>query len=58
MRLCARLEMLGVFPYLLPELTTMKGVEQSAPHVHDVWEHTLSVMQNLESILSALAPSS
>ena len=51
------LEMLGVFPYLLPELTTMKGVEQSAPHVHDVWEHTLSVMQNLESILSALAPS-
>jgi len=57
MRLCGALEMLGVFPYLLPELTTMKGVEQSAPHVHDVWEHTLSVMQNLESILSALAPS-
>ena len=51
------LEMLGVFPYLLPELSALKGVEQSAPHVHDVWEHTLSVMQNLESILSALAPS-
>ena len=51
------LEMLGAFPHLLPELSAMKGVEQSAPHVHDVWEHTLSVTQNLESILSALAPS-
>ncbi len=49
------LEMLGVFPYLLPELTAMKGVEQSTPHVHDVWEHTLSVMQNLEGILASLA---
>ena len=50
------LEMLGVFPYLLPELSSMKGVEQSAPHVHDVWEHTLSVLQNLEGILASLAP--
>ena len=50
------LEMLGVFPYLLPELSGMKGVEQSAPHVHDVWEHTLSVIQNLEEILASLAP--
>ncbi|MFZ1040768.1 MAG: HD domain-containing protein [Anaerolineales bacterium] len=51
------LEMLGVFPYLLPELSALKGVEQSTPHVHDVWEHTVSVMQNLDSILAALAPS-
>ncbi len=50
------LEMLGVFPYLLPELSAMKGVEQSEPHIHDVWEHTLSVLGYLESILSALAP--
>jgi len=49
-------DMLGVFPYLLPELSAMKGVEQSAPHVHDVWEHTLSVMQTLEAILASLAP--
>lgn len=48
------LEMLGVFPYLLPELSSMKGVEQFAPHVHDVWEHTLSVVQNLEGILASL----
>ena len=50
------LEMLGVFPYFLPELSAMKGVKQSAPHVHDVWEHTLSVIQNLEGLLASLAP--
>jgi putative nucleotidyltransferase with HDIG domain len=48
------LEMLGVFPYLLPELTALKGVTQSEPHIHDVWEHTLSVLGHLESILASL----
>jgi len=48
------LEMLGVLPYLLPELPAMKGVEQSEPHIHDVWEHTLSVLKHLEGILSVL----
>jgi tRNA nucleotidyltransferase/poly(A) polymerase len=51
------LEMLGIFPHLLPELVAMKGVEQSAPHIDDVWEHTLSVLGHLENILFALAPS-
>jgi len=50
------LEMLGVFPYVLPELPMLKGVEQSTPHIYDVWEHTLSVLGYLENILSALAP--
>ncbi len=50
------LEMLGVLPHLLPELQTLKGVGQSAPHVYDVWNHTLSVLGYLENILSALAP--
>ena len=49
------LEMLGVFPYLLPELPALKGVEQSEPHVYDVWLHTLAVLQNLENILGVLA---
>lgn len=48
------LEMLGVFPHLLPELSGMKGVTQSEPHIHEVWEHTLSVLGHLESIISAL----
>ncbi len=50
------LEMLGVFPVLLPELPALKGVEQSAPHVHDVWTHTLAVLRHLEGLLAALAP--
>jgi putative nucleotidyltransferase with HDIG domain len=50
------LEMLGVFPYLLSELPALKGVEQSPPHVYDVWEHTLSVLGHLENILAVLAP--
>jgi tRNA nucleotidyltransferase/poly(A) polymerase len=48
------LEMLGVFPHILPELTAMKGVEQSLPHIYDVWEHTLKVLAHLEKILAAL----
>ena len=50
------LEMLGIFPYLLPELSVLKGVKQSPPHTEDVWEHTLSVLRWMEDILSALAP--
>ena len=49
------LEMLGVFPFLLPELPVLKGVEQSPPHIYDVWEHTLSVLGYLENILASLA---
>ena len=48
------LEMLGALPGLLPELVTLKGVEQSPPHIHDVWTHTLAVLAALEDILSAL----
>ncbi|MGD8403481.1 MAG: HD domain-containing protein [Anaerolineales bacterium] len=50
------LEMLGVLPHLLPELPALKGVEQPAPHVYDVWGHTLAVMNHLEDILASLAP--
>jgi poly(A) polymerase len=48
------LDMLGVLPHLMPELLNMKGVEQSAPHVHDVWTHTLAVLDHLDQILSDL----
>lgn len=50
------LDMLGVLPHLLPELQALKGVEQSPPHVYDVWEHTLRVLGYLENILEVLAP--
>lgn len=48
------LDMLGVLPHLMPELLNMKGVEQSPPHVHDVWTHTLAVLDHLDQILSDL----
>ncbi|MBI4761511.1 MAG: HD domain-containing protein [Chloroflexota bacterium] len=48
------LDMLGIFPHLLPELAAMKGVTQSEPHIYDVWEHTLSALKHLESLLAAL----
>ena len=50
------LEMLGILPHLLPELPRLKGVTQTAPHIYDVWEHTLKVLSYLEGILAALAP--
>ncbi|MBW8012901.1 MAG: HD domain-containing protein [Chloroflexi bacterium] len=49
------LEVLGVLPHILPELTDLKSVSQSAPHVYDVWEHTLHTLENLEVILASLA---
>jgi putative nucleotidyltransferase with HDIG domain len=52
---CLRaLEMLGAFPHFLPELSILKGVEQSQPHVYDVWDHTLAVLESLEKMLARL----
>ena len=49
------LEMLGILPEILPELSALMGSMQSPPHVDDVWSHTLSTMRHLESILNALS---
>ncbi len=50
------LDLLGLMPALLPELSALHGVTQSPPHVDDVWEHTLSVLQRLSEILAVLNP--
>ncbi len=50
------LDSIGVLPQLLPELKKLGGVQQPAPHVHDVWQHTLHVMRYLDMILAHLAP--
>jgi tRNA nucleotidyltransferase/poly(A) polymerase len=50
------LGMLDVLPHILPELPSLKGVEQPRPHVYDVWAHTIAVLNQLEDILAALAP--
>ncbi|MDP2995073.1 MAG: HDIG domain-containing protein [Anaerolineales bacterium] len=54
---CLRaLDLLGALDKVLPELSALKGVEQTAPHVHDIWEHTLATVSHLEAVLAALAP--
>jgi tRNA nucleotidyltransferase/poly(A) polymerase len=50
------LDLIGALNFILPELSAMKNVEQSAPHVHDVWTHTLALLRYLDMILAALAP--
>ncbi|HLA86458.1 MAG TPA: HD domain-containing protein, partial [Anaerolineales bacterium] len=48
------LEMLGALSHFMPELLAMKGVEQSPPHVYDVWTHTLTVLDHLDQVISGL----
>ncbi len=50
------LDILGALPHLLPELLALKGVEQTAPHIHDVWQHTLDTVAQLERLLHVLGP--
>lgn len=49
------LDQLGILEILLPEVKAMKGVRQSAPHVLDVWEHTLAILDELERVIGLLA---
>ncbi len=45
-----RAEELGLLRYVLPELVTLQGVVQSAPHIHDVYEHTLHTIAEAERL--------
>jgi putative nucleotidyltransferase with HDIG domain len=40
----------GLFSAFLPEVTALKGVTQSPPHAFDVWQHTVRVLEELETI--------
>lgn len=48
------IDILGMLPLVFPELPALKGVHQSPPHVHDVWEHTVSVLSHLEELVGLL----
>lgn len=48
------LDLLGAVEPIFPELVKLKGVEQSAPHVFDVWQHTLQTLDKLDVVLRAL----
>lgn len=50
------LEILGVLPFILPELSNLKNINQSPPHIFDVWRHTLEVVEKLGVIFKVLAP--
>ncbi len=49
------LDMLGALEPVLPEVVDLKGVVQSAPHISDVWTHTLELLGWLEQVLEVLA---
>jgi tRNA nucleotidyltransferase/poly(A) polymerase len=48
------LDALGALEPLLPELLALKGVEQSAPHTLDVYEHTLAALDRFEGLWDVL----
>lgn len=50
------LDALGLLQLIIPEVTAMKGVTQSAPHVFDVWEHTLQVVEKLAHTFHTISP--
>jgi len=41
---------LGLLAVLLPEVAALRGVTQSPPHEYDVFEHTLRVLDELETL--------
>lgn len=51
------LDTLDLMPLIFPEAIAMHGIDQSPPHVFDVWRHTLSVVENLDGTLTALSTS-
>jgi putative nucleotidyltransferase with HDIG domain len=48
------LDELGLLTTVIPELETLKGVEQSEPHYLDVFEHSLETVGRLEGVIHAL----
>jgi putative nucleotidyltransferase with HDIG domain len=48
------LDLLGLLPHIVPELSALKGLTQSPPHEFDVWEHTLATVAHLNEALNVL----
>jgi len=48
------LDRLNVLDAIMPELSRLKNVPQNPPHVYPVWEHSLSVLDELEDLFSIL----
>ncbi len=50
------LDSLGLLTLIVPEVDAMRGVVQSAPHIYDVWEHTLNVIERLDGVITTISP--
>ena len=48
-----RLDDFGLLSPILPEVTALKGVAQSEPHVNDVYEHSLATVGEVERLTAA-----
>jgi tRNA nucleotidyltransferase/poly(A) polymerase len=48
------LDELGLLTAIIPELEALKGVEQSAPHYLDVFDHSVETVRRLEEVIEAL----
>jgi len=46
---------IAVLGSVLPELIAMQGVDQSPPHIYDVWMHTLEAVNKLFAVLAVLS---
>jgi tRNA nucleotidyltransferase/poly(A) polymerase len=45
---------LGALKDILPEISSLKGVQQSLPHIYTVWDHTLYGLGKIGAIFSIL----
>lgn len=50
------LDALNILPEVLPEVASLKGVEQSPPHVYDALKHTVVLTGKLSALLDLLSP--
>lgn len=46
----------GILGHIFPELVPLRGLAQPKPHIADVWQHTLLVIEKLQQIITAISP--
>ena len=54
-RFVGMMDRLGILAHIFPEILPMKGCIQNAWHHLDVWQHSLSTMENCEIIIDHLS---
>ena len=50
------MQALGLLALVVPETAGLEHVTQPPPHIHDVWNHTVLLIDRLETLLAVLAP--